>query len=435
MSAGIQSPTYEMASVLFTDIVGYSLRSIEEQTELLTALQTVVRGCSEYKAALDKQEVLSLPTGDGMALVFLRDPVSPAKCALEIAHALRSQPQIKLRMGLHIGPVHRHADIRENTNVVGGGINMAQRVMDCGDAGHILLSRQVAEVLEQLREWKDSLHDLGVQEVKHGVKIHIYNLYKGDLGNPALPKKLSHGPSEAPPASATPPQQPIHAAAPGGGSRKWAMLALALLLAGGAAAIWFKTDLFTSRASSTSVTTPERELDYYIMVQKYRFEKPFEQPFRLSGERVFERDYRIQIVLSSPQRGYLYVLNEGPQSTAEKPDLNTLFPSPKTNSGSPQLDPGKNIEIPSGGYFVFDRQKGKEKLWLVWAAEPVPELDALKTWVNERDRGAVTDVSQARTVLTLLQKFGAASANEVNQMTTLKGKSNVFARAILLDHD
>jgi adenylate cyclase len=190
MSAG-QSPTYEIASVLFMDIVSYSVRSIEEQTEILTTLQSIVRGSVEYKQAWAKQELISLPTGDGLALVFMRDPVSPVKCALEIAMSLKSHPEIKLRMGVHQGPVCRHADIKEEVNVVGGGINMAQRVMDCGDAGHILVSRNVAEVLEQLRGWSDCLQDLGLHEVKHGVKVQLFNLCKDGLGNQAWPARIS----------------------------------------------------------------------------------------------------------------------------------------------------------------------------------------------------------------------------------------------------
>jgi TolB-like protein/Tfp pilus assembly protein PilF/class 3 adenylate cyclase len=190
MAAGVQSPTNELASVLFMDIVSYSLGSIDDQTELLTILQQTVRESVEYKQASVKRELISLPTGDGMALVFLRDPVSPVKCALEIAASLKDYPEIKLRMGIHQGPVRRHADIKEDANVVGGGINIAQRVMDFGDAGHILLSRNVAEVLEQLRGWSDYLQDLGVHEAKHGVRVHLYNLYKDGLGNRALPRKV-----------------------------------------------------------------------------------------------------------------------------------------------------------------------------------------------------------------------------------------------------
>jgi class 3 adenylate cyclase len=213
----VPAPTYEMASVLFMDIVSYSLGSIDDQSDLLTILQKTVRESAQYLQSSAKREVLSLPTGDGMALVFLRDPVSPVKCALEIAGLLRSHPEIKLRMGIHTGPVRRHADIKEEANVVGGGINIAQRVMDCGDAGHILLSRNVAEVLEQLRGWSGCLQDLGMHEVKHGVKVHLYNLCKDGLGNPELPRKLSSGRSVS---VATP--KP-----PAGAVSRWKWLAVA----------------------------------------------------------------------------------------------------------------------------------------------------------------------------------------------------------------
>jgi class 3 adenylate cyclase/tetratricopeptide (TPR) repeat protein len=189
--ASASAAHYELAFVLFMDIVAYSLRSIDDQTDLLTILQKTVRETGEYQRAAAKQELISIPSGDGMALVFLRDPVAPVRCALEIAASLKTHPEIRLRSGIHQGPVRRHSDIREEVNVVGGGINMAQRVMDCGDAGHILLSRNVAEVLEQLRGWSEFLHDLGMHEVKHGVKVQLYNLCKDDLGNPVFPEKIS----------------------------------------------------------------------------------------------------------------------------------------------------------------------------------------------------------------------------------------------------
>jgi hypothetical protein len=168
------------------------------------SLQRIVRESSVYQQASAQEELITLPTGDGMALVFTRDPMSPAKCALEIARSLRSHPEIKLRMGLHTGPVRRHHDIRAGANVVGGGINTAQRVMDCGDAGHILVSQNVAEVLEQLGGWKGSLQDLGIHEVKHGVNLHLYNLCKEGLGNPELPKRIRHRPKLGTDANTTP---------------------------------------------------------------------------------------------------------------------------------------------------------------------------------------------------------------------------------------
>ncbi len=396
MSAGVQSPTYEMASVLFMDIVGYSLGSIDEQTELLTMLQTIVRNTTEYQAASAKEELLSLPSGDGMALVFLRDPVSPAKCALEIAAALKDHAQIKLRMGLHIGPVRRHADIRENMNVVGGGINMAQRVMDCGDTGHILVSQQVAEVLQQLRGWSDVLHDLGEQEVKHGVKVHLYNLCKDGLGNKHVPRRLQNAAAATSESPGIPPSPAL--------SKKWIYVAALLIVvaAGAYFALRETKKPVAPSARQAAASLPERELRYYIMVQKYRDGRPYEDPMRVSGARVFEKDYRIQVHVDSPQQGYLYILNEGPKSSPEKPDLNSIFPSPMTFDGSARLDPGKEVKT---GYLVFDQEKGREKLWLVWSDAPMPELDALKKWVNSTDMGVVKDLNQARAALDLVAKY------------------------------
>jgi CHASE2 domain-containing sensor protein/class 3 adenylate cyclase len=190
MASEDSGAAYEIGHVLFVDIVGYSLKPIDQQTELLNLLQKIVRESPEFRRARDQNELISLPTGDGMALVFLRDPRSPVKCAVEIAGSLRRQPALPLRMGIHSGPVQRHEDIREGANVVGGGINTAQRVMDCGDAGHILLSSSIADMLDQFSDWRECLQDLGVQQVKHGVKLHLYSLVREPAGNAAIPTKL-----------------------------------------------------------------------------------------------------------------------------------------------------------------------------------------------------------------------------------------------------
>jgi len=180
----------ELASILFLDIVGYSLLPMDQQSAAITRLQQIVRGTEQFAAASARQTLLSLPTGDGMAIVFFQDLVAPVECAIAITQEVRDAPTFGLRMGIHSGPVYRHADIRDELNVVGGGINIAQRVMDSGDDGHILLSQSVADVLRQLGPWQDRLHDLGECAVKHGVIVHIYNLYTGDAGNPATPSKL-----------------------------------------------------------------------------------------------------------------------------------------------------------------------------------------------------------------------------------------------------
>jgi len=180
----------EIAHVLFTDIVGYSKKPIDQQSELLGELNRVVRATEQFKAAEAAGKLVRLPTGDGMALAFFTSVDAPVRCALEISEALKSRPKIELRMGVDSGPVDQIMDVNDRPNVAGAGINMAQRVMDCGDAGHILLSKRVAADLAQYSKWQPHLHDLGEAEVKHGVIVSLVNLYTGDVGNPAVPEKV-----------------------------------------------------------------------------------------------------------------------------------------------------------------------------------------------------------------------------------------------------
>ena len=181
----------EVAHVLFMDIVSYSRLPTDRQPEILAELQDLVRSTPEFQTASASGQIVSLPTGDGMALAFFGDPTVPVRCARNLAVELKSRPHIPLRMGLHAGPVYRVADINANRNVSGGGINFAQRVMDCGDAGHIIVSGAVADTLLQLSEWRDSVHDLGDVPVKHGAIVHLYNLYSSNFGNPATPAKVA----------------------------------------------------------------------------------------------------------------------------------------------------------------------------------------------------------------------------------------------------
>src|ERR1700736_6263916 len=180
----------EIAHVLFIDIVGYSQLSINEQSKLLGELNDVVRGTEHFRSAEAEGNLVRLPTGDGMALVFHKSPEEPARCALEISQALKAHPELRVRMGIHSGPVNEVADVNERTNIAGAGINIAQRVMDCGDAGHILLSKRAADDLAQYRKWQPHLHDLGTCEVKHGVRVGVTNLYSDQVGNPQLPRKF-----------------------------------------------------------------------------------------------------------------------------------------------------------------------------------------------------------------------------------------------------
>jgi TolB-like protein/Flp pilus assembly protein TadD len=181
---------FEIGHVLFIDIVGYSKLLIDQQRERIRELKEIVRGTEQFRLAEAEGKLLRLPTGDGGALVFRNTQEAPVLCALEISKALKKHPELRVRMGIHSGPVKEVADLTEQMNVAGAGINTARRVMDCGDAGHILLSKHVAEDLEEYEEWRPRLHDLGTCEVKHGVPIGITNVYDSEVGNPQLPKKL-----------------------------------------------------------------------------------------------------------------------------------------------------------------------------------------------------------------------------------------------------
>src|SRR5213079_3527340 len=181
----------EIAHVLFIDIVAYSKMASDDQRAAIEKLNQIVQSTDEFRKEESENRLLKLATGDGMALIFYHSPEDPVECALEISRALKEQhPELRLRMGVNSGPVSGVVDVNERANVAGAGINVAQRVMDCGDAGHILLSHHVAEDLAEYEEWRPFLHDIGTFEVKHGVRVSVTNLYSDEVGNPNLPSKL-----------------------------------------------------------------------------------------------------------------------------------------------------------------------------------------------------------------------------------------------------
>src|SRR6266480_87251 len=237
----------EIGHVLFMDLVGYSKLLLDEQRELVEHLTEIVRNTEQVRAAETADKVIRLPAGDGMALVFFNSPEAPVQCAIEIAEKLKQYPQLKLRMGIHSGPVNEVRDVNGRANVAGAGINIAQRVMDCGDAGHILISKRVAEDLAHSRQWRTYLHDLGECAVKHSVPISIVNLYTDEIGNAQLPQKIKQWQSEQ--------------AAPGDGSpsvfrRKSLLIAAgALLIAVATFCVW----LYFKQPEGTSLV-PEKTI-------------------------------------------------------------------------------------------------------------------------------------------------------------------------------
>jgi TolB-like protein/Tfp pilus assembly protein PilF len=239
---------FEIGHVLFIDIVGYSKLLITEQSAQLQTLKEIVRGTEQVQRAEAEGKLLRLPTGDGGALVFRTSPEAPMLCAMEIAKSLKNYPKLRVRMGIHSGPVNEISDLNEQANIAGAGINMAQRVMDCGDAGHILLSRHVAEDLEQYPRWQPQLHDLGECEVKHGVRVSVVNFYTDELGNPAVPEKFRSASVAAAVSAAKKPPSP----------RKY------LFIAGAAILILIAGFLFWQRGrpktSSPTAAIPEKSI-------------------------------------------------------------------------------------------------------------------------------------------------------------------------------
>jgi TolB-like protein/class 3 adenylate cyclase/Tfp pilus assembly protein PilF len=241
---------FAIGHVLFIDIAGYSKLLINEQSELIRQLKEVVRGTEQFRLAEAEGKLLRLPTGDGGALVFRNTQEAPVLCALEISKALKNHPQLRVRMGVHSGPVNEVADLNEQMNVAGAGINIAQRVMDCGDAGHILLSKHVAEDLEDYARWRPYLHELGECETKHGGVISVVNLYDDEVGNPQLPEKLKEAQqARAAKATASRPAPPTF-------SRRLVLIgAAALSIAACGLGVWFY-----SRQAAVTPAAPAKSI-------------------------------------------------------------------------------------------------------------------------------------------------------------------------------
>ena len=245
----------EIAHVLFIDIVGYSKLRTTEQSAQIEKLREIVRGTEQFRTADAEGKLLRLPTGDGGALVF-RNLEAPVLCAVEIAKALRDHPELRVRMGVHSGPVNEVTDLNEQSNIAGAGINIAQRVMDCGDAGHILVSKHAAEDLEQYDQWQPYLHDFGECEIKHGDRLHVVNFYNHDVGNPALPSKFA--PADSPAASS----------AALANRRRYSMVAMAIgaLIVIGAAVLFLTTrTAFRTAAGRTELSGPILEKSIAVL--------------------------------------------------------------------------------------------------------------------------------------------------------------------------
>src|SRR5438093_9064741 len=240
----------EIAHVLFIDIVDYSKLSINEQRSAVDELTRIVRATEQFQKAEASERLVKIATGDGVALVFYTSPEAPVRCAVELSRALKDHPRLRVRMGIHSGPVSGVVDVTGRTNLAGAGLNLAQRVMSCGDAGHILVSKHVAEDLEEYDEWRPLLHELGECEVKHGVRISVANLYTEELGNPAIPEKLKAARAAAAAAAAAKRKRTTF---------RWISVGVLALLAG-IAAIGFLFFRYAPRFAAMSLAVPEKSI-------------------------------------------------------------------------------------------------------------------------------------------------------------------------------
>jgi class 3 adenylate cyclase/tRNA A-37 threonylcarbamoyl transferase component Bud32 len=408
-------PQLEMAYVLFMDIVGYSKLAMDLQAEYLTQLQEVVRKSPAFQQGQLADRLIRLPTGDGMALAFFGDPLSAVCCAFEVAEMLKEFPHIGLRMGVNTGPIYRFADINANRNIVGGGINVAQRVMDCGDAGHILVSQNVASVLLELSDWRNRLFDLGTHTVKHGVLIHLYNVYTDEVGNSRVPDKLM-------PPAVEPPE---------------ARTAIGLLFKLGLAIIvliLILTGLWIVRINPAG-NILAHTLSYRAVAQMYKNNKPFGEPVRLFGsEMYFRTGDELQFFVTSVDAGHLYLLSEdGTESSVE---YNLLFPTPKANQSSSSIQ--ANVEVATDKVF-FEGHEATERVWMVWAASPIAELETeIERWKEPNYLGEIKETTKVAFLRSILKQNSKANLqieqDEANMRVVIKGSGDTLVKPITLAH-
>jgi serine/threonine protein kinase len=406
----------KLAHVLFMDLVGYSTLPTDEQAKLVQTLNEVATQTSAYQIAKKSDELVARPTGDGMALAFFSGPEAPCQCAVQITTALGHDDAIKLRLGIHTGPVYRVPDVNGNEDIAGSGINIAQRVMDFGDAGHILLSAATADALGDLSEWRPRLHDLGTHKAKHGVSIHIYSAWWDGVGNPRRPAKFANRRTTLMMAAAL----------------IICLLTIGVLLVGLPAGKKPSGTQAAASGGAASDTSPKRALTYFITTRK----NPASSPFQLPGEIIFEKGYQIRLNVESPTAGYLYIVNEGP-GPGGTTSYNILFPLPTANNGSAALPANREVTIPDK-WFTFDAQQGTEKVWLIWSASALPDIEALKQWSNPKDRGEIKSADQVKALEGFLRVNGSDKPEVVrddeNKTTTLKGTGSLLVYPVRLEH-
>jgi len=415
-------PDLEVAHVLCIQIAGFGSLPTETQSSTLKRVQQIVNGADSFKKAKSAGQLISRSAGDRFALIFFSSPKAAAECAAEIARAIKPHSEIKLRMGINTGPIYRLKDLNQAGDATGAGINIAQQVMACGDAGHILVSKSSADLLAEAGGWRERLHDIGTHKIESGAAVHLFNLYDPDVGNPARPRALRGRSGLAKLVGAAaflilglvivlkvvlssgPPPPPIPGPGPG--------------------------------PSPGPVALPEHALSYSLTVQKYQGNRKDGSPFTLAdANQIFESKYHVKLNVVTPQPGYFYVLNEGPPEQGSTPRFNMLYPA--------SADQGKGSETritapaPADEWFEFDNKRGTEKLWLVWSDKPVPQLEAVKALANQTE-SQIRDSGQSDAVRDLLNQHKSSKLEKVTdedaKQTTIKGTEAILVYPLNLEH-
>ena len=391
-----------MAHVLFIDIVGSSRLATDHQPRMVTRLQQLVQATDEFQKARTSGELVSLPTGDGMALVFVRSPEQPAGCAVEIGRTLRKDPFCEVRMGINSGPVFLIQDINGARNVSGAGINQAERVMSCGGGGHILMSEAVADPLRHLSRWKDRLHDAGICRVKDGT-LHLWNLHDAEAGNAApAPRRV-----------------------PFWRLGRLMLAAATLVLIAGIGLFEINRP---PRPTAVPVAAPIalRSLSYSLLIKtKSGTVLP------VAHEMAFPAGCKLRFRFTGAQNGFLYLVNEGPPKK-DGSVWTWLFPYPAWHQGSAALSAATPLLLPPDDFIVLDRMEGQEKVYLIWSNHEIRELSASVIAADKYGRIRTGDLPAIRDIL-------AKSSVDVDVVkadteTVIRGSSPVLLKLITLEH-
>lgn len=413
----------ETGHVLFMDIVGYSKLLIGEQTRQLQKLKEIVLTSNECSHVRSARDLIRLPTGDGLALVFFTDPEAPVRTAVEVSRALKQHPEIKLRMGIHSGFVNRIADIDSRANVAGVGINIAQRVMDCGDAGHILLSKRVADDLLQLVRWSEYLEELGNVEVKHGVSVHLFNLRGGDFGNPDVPAKLRKAPK------------------PHSYKKAAAMMVVMLAVVGLVAGLQYvKTIATTSDANNvnngpivTPKVNPERVLVYWLLMQKTQHNKAIGEPLVSAGDIQYQKDWAFQFNVQPTAAGALYLLNVG-RSKDGSEKYNILYPILSEGKINPNLAADQTAQT---SWLQFMDESPSEKFWIIWSTKSLADVNAVFGTAAENG-GVITNANHIARIRSYINQYDRSKLNvemdKSKQQTSIKGQGDIIVALLELTH-